>query len=78
MSKDPNYRPMPLGYVLGWIAVNTLVYGWQQLGRYGWPGVTSTEVATGILIGGIAGGLFWGWLLWRFWLYRKFPQSGKG
>jgi len=65
---------MPFGYMLGAIALNTLLYGWQQLSRYGWPGVTSTEVVIGILIGGIAGGLLWGWLLWRFWLHKKLPR----
>lgn len=66
---------MPLGYVAVWIGLSLVLMGVRHVESYGWPPSASTEQAIGILASGLAGGVFWGWTFWKFWLYKKFPAS---
>lgn len=70
------YRPMPLGYMAVWVGLHILLLGFRHAQTYGWPISMSFEQFIGILAGSIAGGLFWGWIAWKFWLYKRFP-AGK-
>jgi hypothetical protein len=65
------YRPMPLGYQAVWLLLMAVIVGSQTIGHYGWPlssGLVAETVVTIIL-----GAYFWGWIFWKFWLYKKFP-----
>jgi hypothetical protein len=75
MSDDPKvpYRAMPLNYQAIWLALMTIVVGYQTIRQHGWslsPGQISEAVVTIVL-----GAYFWGWILWKFWLYKRFPNK---
>lgn len=61
------YRRMPLGYLAVWIGLMALV----MLYQYGIPQSVGAwaQYAAATLIGAA----LWGWICWRFWLYKKFP-----
>jgi len=62
---------MPLGYLAVWVALNAVAVLYQG-GLPRTVGAWAEFAATAFL-----GGLLWGWILWRFWLYRKFPAAGR-
>jgi hypothetical protein len=64
---------MPLGYQATWLFMMTILFGVQTVNHYGWT--MSPELLTETVATIIGSAYLWGWLLWKLWLYRKFPKN---
>ena len=71
------YRSMPMGYLAVWIGLNLVIFGLRHVQDYGWPPVATLEQIVQIVGSSILSGWLWGWVFWRFWLYKRFPESSK-
>ena len=74
MAEQPvPYRRMPGRYIAIWIGLGALAAINSAVQTGEWPPNNITRVVN-LTVGGVLGGLLWGWLLWRFWLYRKLTK----
>jgi hypothetical protein len=69
------YRSMPLGYQATWLLIMAIVIIGAELRRFGWPLRSSPEYVSENLLAIVIGAYFWGWVFWKFWLYRRFPKK---
>lgn len=67
------YRPMPISYQAIWLILMTIVIGYQTIGHYRSSLSSVQIVEAGLAI--VFGAYFWGWIFWKFWLYKKFPKK---
>ena len=66
---------MPLGYLAVWLLLMSVLIIGKEVGRHGWPLPSSGEYIGEQVAVILLGAYFWGWILWKFWLYKKFPKT---
>jgi hypothetical protein len=66
---------MPLGYQAIWLLLMSILVVSREITHYGWPLPSSAQYISEQVLVVLIGAYFWGWIFWKFWLYKKFPKK---